>query len=187
MNTYKELSNQFLFHIREANRIAAQMGINKPFSGNRLIESLTSLPLGHQISQDIAGHDAFDERGKGVEYKSIQKGNGKGGSASYNIGFGDSWEEQENELARSTLGHHQHFIARIDYDSYPIVDSIWRVDGVSVFNCLRPKIRRHWEARRSGKREMVLVPKVKDPRSKANLSMKEIMTHGELVHNSEAS
>jgi len=179
---YDELSAQFLYHIREANKIAAQMGINKPFSGNRLIESLTTIPLGHKISKKIAGHDAYDEEGKGVEYKSIQKGKGNGGSASYNIGFGDTWEEQENELKRSTLGHHEHFIARIDYDTYPIIDSIWKVSGEDVFSCLQPKIRRHWEARSSGEREMVLVPKVKDPRAKSNLSMKEIMEHGELVH-----
>ena len=149
--------------------LCGEQGWGDPFSYARSREIHLAGLLGHTVSDDYSGADAFDEDGKPLEYKSTIAKNING---TYNgISVQDTWEDQEEYLINSKIGKYDnHFIAR--YEDGKVVE-VWRLSGDDVLSILLPKLKKDWTRKINGNH--------KDPRLSATISKKEIYALGTCV------
>ena len=146
-------------------QLCDKQGWGDPFSYARSREIHMAGTLGHCISDDYSGADAFDEDG-GAEYKTTI---GKSINATYNgISVQDTWEEQERYLIEDKIGKYKnHYYAR--YKGGKIAE-IWKLNCNDVLAIILPKAQKQYPKKSKGFG--------KDPRIGVTISTKEIYAVG---------
>ena len=135
-----------------------------PFSYARSREIFMSIILMQTIASTFSGPDATDKNGDDNEYKSTTAKEIKGTYTG--ISVQPTWEEQEHYLVHEKIGKYvHHYFAR--FSDGKIVE-LWELDSADVLALLLPKLKKKYPT----------ILTKKDPRLSANLTKKEIHTHG---------
>ena len=162
---------KFLFEWGAPAHRAHKNNWGEPTNQNRGGEIVMAILLGDTISPTRSGADAYDSKGRGLEYKSTT---GEKLQGTYNgISNKDSWAEQEKYLREEKIGkYHKHKFSLMRR-GFP--EEVWELSGKKVLDILIPKVKRQFYALQE-KLEKGNIPA--DPRFGVTLTEEEIKKNG---------
>ena len=162
---------RYKFHYEGMYGVCKEQELGDPFSYARSKEILAASELGHNVSKEYSGADAFNQKNQPVEYKSTIQSKVTG--AYRGISNKDTWEEQERYLKNEKIAcYPEHYMNR--FEDGKLVES-WVLTGQKVYEILLPKLKKQYHLRKNSKTTPA------DPRLNATLSTTEIYDNGHRV------